>query len=437
MMEKIKIPHNFSPRPYQEGLFYCIDSGFKRAVAVWHRRAGKDKTIWNLLIREAFLRVGSYFYFFPTYSQGRKIIWDGADREGFRFLHHAPKQVIEHIRNDEMKIRLVNGSLIQIVGSDNIDSIVGTNPIGCVFSEFSLQNPTGWDFVRPILAENGGWAVFNYTPRGHNHGYDLFKQAQENPSWYCQLLTVSDTGVITEAQIQAERESGMNEELIEQEFFCSFDAAIPGAYYATELRKARDDRRICGVPHEDHSRVHTAWDLGMDDSTTIWFFQLIGREIRLIDYYEGSGYGLKHYAEILDKKKYLYGTHIAPHDIEVRELGTGTSRRATAASLGIDFVVAPRLLVEDGINAVRAMLSKCWFDSQKCGHGINALSSYRKDYDEKNRAFKLRPVHDWASHGADAFRVLATGLDLVADPVADSRFMVEREQYVRTLGGWD
>lgn len=231
--------------------------------------------------------------------------------------------------------------------------------------------------------------------------------------------------------VKAERESGMSEELIEQEFYCSFDAAIPGSYYATELRKARDEGRICRVPVEDYSRVHTAWDLGMDDSTTIWFFQIIGREIHMVDYYEANGYGLRHYADILHSKKYLYGTHIAPHDIEVRELGTGSTRRSTAASLGIDFVVAPRMLVDDGINSVRAMLGKCWFDSERCGHGINALSSYRKDYDDKNRAFRMRPVHDWASHGADAFRTLATGLDLVGDEVAEASYTAALRQYAQ------
>lgn len=433
MDQQINIPFKFEPRTYQRDLFFSIDNGFTRAVAVWHRRAGKDKTIWNLLINEAFLRVGTYYYFFPSYSQGRKIIWDGADREGFRFLSHVPEQVIEHIRNDEMKIRLVNGSLIQIVGSDNIDSVVGTNPVGCVFSEYSLQNPSGWDFVRPILAENGGWAVFNYTPRGHNHGYELYEQAKNNPKWFCQVLTVEDTGAITAGTIQAERESGMGEELIEQEFYCSFDAAIPGAYYAIELRKARDEGRICGVPYEDYSRVHTAWDLGMDDSTTIWFFQIIGREIHLIDYYEANGHGLKHYAEILKEKGYLYGTHIAPHDIEVREMGTGTTRRNTASGLGIDFTVAPRMLVDDGINSVRALMSRCWFDSVKCAHGINALSSYRHDYSEKNRAFSSRPVHDWASHGADGFRMLAIGLDLVTDSRTEASYQFAREEFIRGL----
>lgn len=429
----ITIPFNFIPRAYQEALFNCLANGHRRAVAVWHRRSGKDKTIFNMLIKEAFKRVGAYYYFFPSYNQGRKIIWDGADRDGFRFLGHVPDAVIEKIRNDEMKIRLRNGSLIQIVGSDNIDSIVGTNPIGCVFSEYSLQNPAGWDFVRPILSENGGWAIFNYTPRGHNHGYDLYSMAQKNPEWFCQLLTIKDTGAITEAMVQAERESGMNEELIEQEFYCSFDAAIPGAYYAIELRKARDDGRICRVPVEDYARVHTAWDLGMDDSTTIWFFQVVGREIHIVDYYEANGFGLRHYADYLNQKGYLYGTHIAPHDIEVRELGTGTTRRATASALGIDFVVAPKMLVEDGINSVRALMSRCWFDSERCGHGINALSSYRKDYDDKNRAFKLRPVHDWASHGADAMRVLATGLDLVSDSRSDAIYASAREQFIRQI----
>lgn len=433
----IIIPYNFEPRHYQVDLYNCIPNGYKRAVAIWHRRSGKDKTIFNILVKEAFKRVGSYYYFFPSYSQGRKIIWDGADRDGFRFLNHIPEGVRESTRNDEMKIRLKNGSLLQIVGSDNIDSIVGTNPVGCVFSEFSLQDPRGWDFVRPILAENDGWAIFNYTPRGHNHGFDLYEMAKRNPSWFCEVLTVDATRAISKQMIQDERESGMAEELIEQEFYCSFEAAIPGAYYAVELRKARDDGRITKVPVEDYSRVNTAWDLGMDDSTTIWFFQMVGREVHIVDYYEGSGFGLRHYADVLRDKKYLYGTHLAPHDIEVRELGTGVSRKSTAASLGIEFTVVPRMLVEDGINSVRAMLGKCWFDADRCSHGINCLSSYRKDYDEKNRAFKMRPVHDWSSHGADGFRTLATGLDLVGDEAIEAAYSYARERFIRQMDECD
>jgi len=215
----ITLPYNYQARPYQSGLYDCIANGYKRAVAVWHRRAGKDKTLLNLLIKEAFKRTGVYYYFFPTYNQGRKVLWDGIDRNGFRYLDHIPEPLREGNPNTtEMKIRLINGSLIQIIGTDNIDAIMGTNPVGCVFSEYSLQNPAAWDLIRPILAENGGWAVFNYTPRGRNHGFILYEMAKNNPEWFCELLTVDDTGVVTPEMVQAERDAGMSEEMIQQEF---------------------------------------------------------------------------------------------------------------------------------------------------------------------------------------------------------------------------
>lgn len=235
-MPEITIPFNYEPRPYQVPLFDSIANGFKRAVAVWHRRAGKDKTLLNLIVKEAFKRCGVYYYFFPTYNQGRKVLWDGIDRNGFRYLDHIPEQLREGNPNaTEMKIRLVNGSLIQIIGTDNIDAIMGTNPVGCVFSEYSLQNPMAWDLIRPILAENGGWAVFNYTPRGRNHGFILYEMAKNNPEWFCQLMTIDDTGAVTAAMVQAEREAGMSEEMIQQEFFCSFEAALSSCFFSGAL----------------------------------------------------------------------------------------------------------------------------------------------------------------------------------------------------------
>lgn len=232
------IPYNYEPRIYQEPLFDCIADGYKRGVGIWHRRAGKDKTLLNLMVKEACKRVGVYYYFFPTYNQGRKVLWDGIDRQGFRYMAHIPEEIRENTNQNEMKIKLVNGSLIQVIGTDNIDAIMGTNPIGCVFSEYSLQNPDAWDLIRPILAENGGWAVFNYTPRGRNHGYVLYTMAQNNPEWFCQLLTIDDTGAVSPDVVQAEREAGMSEEMIKQEFYCF----PPDALISTDhgLKKIQD-----------------------------------------------------------------------------------------------------------------------------------------------------------------------------------------------------
>lgn len=224
MTEKtLKIPYNFEPRDYQRPVFEALERGIKRVISVWHRRAGKDKTFFNLMIRESIKRKGNYYYFFPTYSQGRKALWDGKDKDGFPFLGHIPAECIVKKNEAEMKINLSWGSMIQLIGSDNYDSVMGTNPVGCVFSEYALQDPKAWDFIRPILVENGGWALFNFTPRGRNHGWDLFQSALQDPSWFVHLLTIDDTKAISHADVQAEVKAGMPEELAQQEFWCSFN----------------------------------------------------------------------------------------------------------------------------------------------------------------------------------------------------------------------
>jgi phage terminase large subunit len=387
----------------------ALDSGIKRAVCVWHRRSGKDKTFVQVVAKRAFERKGTYFYLFPTYSQAKKVIWDGMDATGFPFMGHFPKELVENRNESELRVELVGGSAVQLIGTDNINAIMGTNPLGCVFSEFALQDPKAWDYMRPILRENGGWAIFNMTPRGKNHGWSLYQMAQNNPEWFCERLTIDDTGVLTEKDMNQERREGMSEEMIQQEYYCSFEGVAFGAYYGKQLQSAENDGRIGKVLYETELGVETWWDLGIGDSTAIWFTQSTGREIRIIDYYEASGEGLAHYAKTLQSKPYVYSRHHAPHDIEVRELGSGRSRKETASALGIQFDVVPNLPIEDGIEAARSLLSRCWFDRQKCERGLNALGSYHKAYDDKLKDWKSFPNHDWSSHAADAFRYLAVG----------------------------
>jgi len=407
---RIKIPHNFSPRVYQLPFLEAMDSGCKRAVCVWHRRAGKDKTFLNHCVKRMFERVGTYYYYFPTATMGRKILWDGIDKDGSRFIDHFPAELRDNVNNQEMKLKLTNGSLFQIIGTDRLD-VVGTNPIGCTFSEYSLQNPQGWEYVRPILAENGGWAVFNFTPRGYNHAKQLYDMAKDTDGWFHSLLTVDNTRAIPQEAIEEERKSGMPEEMIQQEFYCSFDMGVTGSYYANYISRARDEGRIMDFNHDRTNLVHTVWDIGVGDSTAIWFYQLAGMQVHLVDYYENHGEGLPFYAGVLreraDKFGYQYGDHYAPHDIANREFGTGDSRLEAAKKLGIHFRVVPGESIESGINTVRAILDRCYFNRQRCKQGILCLENYRKDYDEKNRAYKDRPLHDWTSHGADAFRYLA------------------------------
>jgi hypothetical protein len=414
----IKLPINYIARPYQAPFWDAMKDGKKRAVLVWHRRAGKEKTCWNYLIMQACKRIGIYYYFFPHFSQGRKILWDGVDRDGFRLLHHIPNEMIDGNPNStEMKVRLKNGSLIQIIGTNNIDSIVGTNPIGCVFTEFSLQDPVAWTLIRPILRENGGWAVFNFTPRGANHGKELYDMASRNPDWFSQLLTVEDTGVLTPVDIQKERDEGMSEDMIQQEYYCSFTLGVEGSYYAKYLQQARDENRIGAVSWAPQSKVYTSWDLGYGDSAAIIFYQVIGQAVHIIDYYENHGEGLPHYARILLDKPYIYGEHYAPHDIDSHAFSSGMSAKEVGAGLGIKFTTLPtlKLRLEDGIEALRGVLSRTYIDETKCKYLIKCLENYRKEFDQRLEIYKDRPRHDKWSHGADAARYLAIAVKLNVD----------------------
>ncbi len=414
----VKLPHLYAPRFYQAPLWEKMNAGIKRAVLVWHRRAGKEKSCWNFTIKEACKRVGTYYYFFPHFSQGRKILWDGADKEGLKFLDHIPKDLIKgHPNSTEMKLRLQNDSLIQVIGTNNIDSIVGTNPIGCVFTEYSLQDPTAWTLIRPILRENDGWAIFNFTPRGANHAKELFDMASSNPDWYCQLLTVDDTGVLTEEDIQKERDEGMSEDMIQQEYYCSFTLGVEGSYYAKYLQEARDDGRITNVPWERQKRVYTAWDIGYGDSTAIVFYQICGQEIHCIDYYENHGEGLSHYAKVLHDKPYVYADHFAPHDIDAHPFSSGLSAREVGSSLGIRFTPLQtlRISIEAGIEALRGLFPRLWIDEKKCSRWIKCLENYRKEFDAKLNTYRMRPVHDWSSHGADSGRYMAIAIRIHVD----------------------
>lgn len=418
-MSKVTIPHNFTPRDYQLGVwnYMCADDKpGKRAVWVAHRRAGKDKTILNIVITKMLQRVGTYYYLFPTYKQGRQVIWEGIDKDGFKFMDHIPKGIIKRKNDTTMMVELVNGSIFQVIGTDNYNRIVGTNPVGLALSEFSLQDPMAWNLMRPILAENGGWAIFNFTPRGQNHGYEILQSAKTN-KWYWEVLDAGKTRAIPQAILEQEKvqmkQLTGSDSLYLQEFFCDFNVPIQGAFYEAQISKAYDEGRITTVPYERELPVHTAWDLGVGDSTTIWFYQQLGREIRIIDYLEDNGRGLDYYIKQLQNKGYVYGDHYAPHDIKVREFGTGKTRMEIARKLGVDFRLAPQVSVMDGITAARITFDRCYIDENRCAQGLNALKSYHKEFDDKKRIYKERPTHDWSSHGADAFRYLALSVGAV------------------------
>lgn len=407
----LRLPHKYEPREYQLPFWRAMDSGIKRAVLLNHRRAGKDKTAFNFTVREAVKRVGVYYYFLPTYNQGRKVIWDGIDRDGFKFLDHVPKEIRKGEPNQtEMKMPLYNGSIIQVVGTDNIDSVVGTNPVGCVFSEYALQDPRGWDFVRPILRENGGWAVFVYTPRGKNHGFELYEMARENPEWYTEKLTIEDTfgrgGTVSPQDVEEERKAGMSDNLIQQEYYCSFDAAVENAVLGKELFLCKQEGRVTNVPYSPEHPVNTYWDMGRD-GTAVWFVQAVRNEVRVIDYMISFQSNLTEDILKVQNRPYVYGEHWFPHDGDAKNYGTDKTPKEVAANLGFFAQVVPRVSKAAQINAARMLMPRVWFDSKKCAKGVDALSSWHFGWDEKLRVMSETPVHDWASHAGDAFCQLA------------------------------
>lgn len=430
---QIEIPYNWQARDYQKPLWNALNKeGYKRAMYVWHRRAGKDLFGLNHLIRSAIFNIpGTYWHVFPKYKQGRKSIWQETTLEGRKYLDYIPKKLISRQNNQEMTIEFINGSIYQIVGSDNIDDLRGPGIKGVIFSELSEQNPAAWPTIRPMIMAADAWALFNLTPKGQNHAYFLAEMAKHSKEWFYQELTVgidltdkyptlnkpSETNTGQEVfsrknlieTIQEDLAQGKTLDFINQEYYCSFHNAIEGSYYTKQIKRAEEEGRITNVAYETTIRVNTWWDLGIGDSMVIWFTQSVGNEIRVIDYYENNGEGLEHYIKYLDSKLYLYGTHNAPHDISVRELGTGKSRLEAAELLGIRLEVVPKMPVTDGINAVRAIFNRCYFDKEKCHKGLMALRNYRKEFDERKTKFKDKPLHDWASHGADGFRYFAVG----------------------------
>lgn len=406
---RIRIPNEWSPRPYQIPLWSYLENGGKRAAVVWHRRSGKDSTSLNWTATDAIQNIGTYWHMLPEARQARKVVWDAIDKHGRRVIDQAfPPEIRDGKANDvEMRIRLKNGSVWQCVGSDNYNSLVGANPRGVVFSEFSIAKPAAWDFVRPILAENGGWALFIYTPRGENHGYELYEIAKSNPDWFAQILTVDDTKAIPLSVIDDERKSGMPEEMVQQEYFCSFTASLVGSYYGHFVNDAIHQGRVTDVQYDDQLKVHTIWDLGIGDSTSIIFAQFAADEIRVIDYYENHGQSLEHYAAVLASKDYNYADDWVPHDAKVRELGTGRTRVETLGKLGRKPRLVPDGKLEDGINAARVIFPKVWFDAINAKPLIKALKHYQKEWDDERRCYKDKPLHDWSSHPSDAFRYLA------------------------------
>lgn len=371
------------------------------------------------MIKESQKRVGIYYYLFPEYAQGERDLWDGMDRNGMKFLDHIPPGMAKSIDNTDMKIFMQNGSMIQVVGTDRFDRLRGPNPVGCVFSEYAFQNPMGWSVIRPILRENGGWAIFNTTPNGRNHCYEMVEMARRNPKWFLHIVTVLDSvdingnRYLTDEDLNEERASGTPEEEIQREYFCSFDTKREAYFFLSYMVKAENEGRICKVPHDPSKPVYTWWDIGTSktDATAIWFTQYVDRVVHVIDYFQGFSKGLPEYIEELNKRKYSYSCHNFPHDISHKEFGYGRTRIEVARELlSSDKVrMIKKISFQDGINAVRVVMPKVWFDAENCKIGIDALRNYKKKYNKTTDQYTDDPVHDYTSHGADAFRYFALG----------------------------
>ncbi len=379
------------------------------SVGVAHRRAGKTVAHVNQLIRDAGntssqgrapVRCG---YVAPFFVQAKDIAWG--------YVKHYGLTVNGAETNEtELMLKLPNGATLRLYGADNAHRMRGLYFDHVVLDEYGLMNPDVWpEIVRPTLSDHHGKASFIGTPCGRNHFWELYDKAGSDHDWFRFELKASQTGIIGKAELDAARRD-MTAEQYEQEYECSFQAGVQGAYYSREFAAAEAAGRISSVPFQPQAPVHTAWDLGIGDSTAIWFAQYVGQELHVIDYLEHAGVGLDWYAARLKEKPYAYEPALLPHDAAAKELGTGRSREETLRSLGVQCRVLPAQRVEDGINAARLLLPRCWFDAAKCKRGLEALRQYRKEWDDKRRAFNDRPLHDWTSHAADAFRYLALGI---------------------------
>ena len=393
----------YAPRPLQAGLHRNLQ---RFNVLVAHRRFGKTVFCINELIAKAAANTKAaprYGYVAPLLIQAKDVAWHYLKR------FTAPIPGIR-VSETELWVDLPNGARIRLYGADNADRLRGLYFDGVVLDEYAQMSPRVWpEIVRPMLADRAGWALFIGTPMGRNHFCALYEQAVQEDDWHAQRFPASETDIIRADELAAARRA-MSAQAFAQEFECSFAAGVPGAYYAELLEQAEHEGRIGRAPWEPQLPVTTAWDLGIGDATAIWFAQAVGQEVRIIDYYEASGAPLSHYAKRLQELPYVYADHLLPHDVNVRELTSGMTRLDTLRQLGLKVQVLRPNGIEDGIEAVRNLIPRCWFDAEKCARGIDALRLYRPEFDEKRNVFSARPLHDWTSHAADAFRYLAAGL---------------------------
>jgi phage terminase large subunit len=402
-------------------LWDYLENGGKRAIAVWHRRAGKDDVLLHRTAVAAFERPATYWHGLPEYAQARKALWAAVNpHTGKRRIDEAfPHELRESTNEQEMFIRFVNGSTWQLIGSDRYNSLVGAGVAGFTSSEFALSNPSAWGYIRPMLEENDGWAAFITTPRGRNHAQSMYQMARDNPRWFAEVLSIHDTGALSPEQIDESLKEYIalyGEDLgraqFEQEYECSFNAAILGAFYAREMAAVRKEGRITEIEALPDVPVHRAWDIGVRDDTSIWWFQIVGTQVFVLDCYSRPGESdIEVFAEMIDRKNaamgWKSGKDYVPHDARQKVWGMKRGRLETMADHGLKPEVVPALSKLDGINAVRRTLQRCVFHPRCEDTGISALEQYRREWDDERKTFKANEVHDWTSHAADAFRYLS------------------------------
>jgi hypothetical protein len=411
---EVHLPNGWEPRWYQRKLWSYLENGGRRAIGVWHRRAGKDDVLLHRTAIAAFERPATYWTALPEYAQARKALWTAINpHTGTRRIDEAfPSALRETTNEQEMFIRFKNGSTWQLVGSDRYDSLVGASVAGVTFSEFALANPSAWAYIRPMLEENNGWAAFITTPRGNNHAKALYDMATRDPKWFAEVLNVYDTGALTQEQLDealAEYQAlyGIDFGLayFEQEYLCSFSGAMVGAYFGAEMARAEREQRICAVPVDELYPVHTVWDLGKAVNNPIWCFQVIGGQLRIVDFYIPESDDLEEWVKWLNDRGYN-GHDYVPHDIVVTEWGSKRTRFETLVLLGRKPLRVAKVSVADGLQAGRGAINAAVFDATATEHGREGLKAYRREWDDELKTFKENPVKDWAEHIGSAWRYL-------------------------------
>ena len=413
-MPAIRIPNGWTPRWYQRPLWDYLEKGGRRAIGVWHRRAGKDDVLLHRTAVAAFERPATYWTALPEYAQARKALWAAVNpHTGKRRIDEAfPGELRETTNEQEMFIRFKNGSTWQLIGSDRYNSLVGAGVAGVTFSEFALANPSAWGYIRPMLEENNGWSAFITTPRGRNHAYAMLKMAEADPKWFAEVLSIHDTKALTQEQLveglaeyQALFGADMGRAQFEQEYLCSFDAAIMGAYWGLEVAQAEREGRVGVVPVDYDHPVHTAWDLGKAVNNPIWCFQVIGGRLKIVDFYRPESDDLDDWIAWLDGKGY-HGDDYVPDDVMDFIWGAKHTRWDTLKAKKRKPKLVKRIAVADGIHAGREAIKVADFDAERCELGIEGLKNYRREWDDDLKTFRENPVKDWAEHIGSSWRYL-------------------------------